>query len=185
MEDEKIVDLFWQRSDRAIAETERKYGRYCRTIACHICGMEEDAEECVNDTWFRAWNLMPDQRPTVLSAFLGRITRSISIDRIRAKNRLRRGGGEAVLTLDELEECIPGGTDPERALEEKELEKAIGRFVSTLPYTEKMIFILRYWYVAPIGEIAERLHFSEGKVKSVLFRTRRKLHTYLQEEGLC
>ena len=100
MEDEKIVDLFWQRSDRAIAETERKYGRYCRTIACHICGMEEDAEECVNDTWFRAWNLMPDQRPTVLSAFLGRITRSISIDRIRAKNRLRRGGGEAVLTLD-------------------------------------------------------------------------------------
>ena len=80
---------------------------------------------------------------------------------------------------------LPHFPDPERALEEKELEKAIGRFVSTLPYTEKMIFILRYWYVAPIGEIAERLHFSEGKVKSVLFRTRRKLHTYLQEEGLC
>ena len=106
MEDEKIVDLFWQRSDRAIAETDRKYGRYCHTIAYHICGLEEDAEECVNDTWYRAWNLMPDQRPTVLSAFLGRITRSISIDRIRAKNRRRRGGGEATLALDELEECI-------------------------------------------------------------------------------
>ena len=185
MEDEKIVDLFWQRSDRAIAETDRKYGRYCHTIACHICGLEEDAEECVNDTWYRAWNLMPDQRPTVLSAFLGRITRSISIDRIRAKNRRRRGGGEATLALDELEECIPGGTDPERALEEKELEKAIGKFVSHLPYTEKMIFTLRYWYVAPIGEIAERLHFSNGKVKSILFRTRRKLRIYLQEKELC
>ena len=185
MEDKQIVDLYWQRSDLAISETNQKYGRYCHTIAYNICGTDEDAEECVSDTWFRAWNLMPDQRPTVLSAFLGRITRCISIDRIRAKNRRRRGGGEASIALDELEECIPGGTDPEHILEEKELEKAIGRFVSNLPYTEKMIFILRYWYVAPIGEIAERLHFSNGKVKSILFRTRRKLRTYLQEEELC
>ena len=185
MEDKQIVDLYWQRSDRAISETNQKYGRYCRSIAYNICGIDEDAEECVSDTWFRAWNLMPDQRPTVLSAFLGRITRSISIDRIKAKNRLRRGGGQAVLALEELEECVPGGTDPEHVLEEKELEKAIGRFVSGLPQTEKTIFVWRYWFVAPIDEIAEKLQFSKGKVKSNLFRTRRKLRAYLQEEGLC
>ena len=185
MEDEQIVELYWQRSDRAIAETSQKYGRYCRTIARHICGTDEDAEECVNDTWFRAWNLMPDQRPTVLSAFLGRITRSLSIDRLKAKNSRKRGGGEAALALDELAECVPGGTNPERALEEKELEAAIGTFVSRLPDYEKTVFILRYWHLSPIAEIAEKLGFSQGKIKSSLFRTRRKLRSYLQEEGLC
>ena len=185
MEDKEIVNLYWQRSDLAISETNQKYGRYCHTIAYHICGTEEDAEECVNDTWFRAWNLMPDQRPSVLSVFLGRITRNFAIDRIKTKNRLKRGGGEGVLALDELEECIPGGTNPEQALEEKELEKAIGRFISKLSQTEKTIFILRYWFVAPIDEIAEKLQFSKGKIKTSLFRTRRKLRAYLQEEGLC
>ena len=185
MEDEQIVDLYWQRSDLAISETNQKYGRYCHRIAYNICGTDEDAEECVNDTWFRAWNLMPDQRPAVLSAFLGRITRNRAIDCIKAKNRLKRGGGEAVLALDELEECISAGTDPEKALEEKELQTAIGKFVSELPKTDKTIFILRYWHLAPIDEIAEKLHFSKGKIKSSLFRTRKKLKNYLQEEGLC
>ena len=113
MEDRQIVDLYWQRSDLAISETNQKYGRYCHSIAYHICGTDEDAEECVNDTWLRAWNLMPDQRPTGLSVFLGRITRNFAINLIKAKNRIKRGGGEAVLALDELEECIPGGTEPE------------------------------------------------------------------------
>ena len=185
MEDEQIVDLYWQRSDLAISETNQKYGRYCHTIAYNICGTDEDAEECVNDTWLRAWNLMPDQRPGILSAFLGRITRNLAIDCIKAKHRIKRGGSEAVLALDELEECIPGGTDPEHILEQKELEKAMGRFVAELPQTEKMIFILRYWHIASIDELAEKLHFSKGKIKSSLFRTRRKLRAYLQEEGLC
>ena len=128
---------------------------------------------------------MPDHRPAILSTFLGRITRSIAIDCIKTKNRLKRGGGEAVLALDELEECIPGGINPEHILEEKELEKAIGSFVSELPQTEKMIFVLRYWHVIPIDKIAEKLQFSKGKVKSSLLRTRRKLRAYLQEEELC
>lgn len=185
MEDRQIVDLYWQRSDLAISETNRKYGRYCHTIAYNICGTDEDAEECVSDTWFRAWNLMPDRRPTILSAFLGRITRNFAINLIQAKNRIKRGGGEAVLALDELEECIPGGTNPEQTLEEKELARAVGRFISELPKTEKKIFILRYWYVASMDEIAETLGFSIGKVKSCLFRTRKKLKNYLEEEGLC
>ncbi|MBO6040294.1 MAG: RNA polymerase sigma factor [Oscillospiraceae bacterium] len=185
MEDGQIVDLYWQRSDLAISETNRKYGRYCHSIAYHICGLDEDAEECVNDTWLRAWNLMPDQRPTVLPAFLGRITRNFALDRVKSKNRRKRGGGEAILALDELEECIPGGTNPEHVLEAKELEASIGNFVSGLPAAEKQIFVLRYWYLASIGEIAEKLQFGTGKVKSSLFRTRRKLRAYLQEEGLC
>ena len=185
MEDKQIVDLYWQRSDLAISETNQKYGRYCHTIAYNICGTNEDAEECVSDTWFRAWNLMPDRRPTILSAFLGRITRNFAINLIQAKNRIKRGGGEAVLALDELEECIPGGADPELALEEKELARAIGRFVSGLPKAEKKIFVLRYWYVASIDDIAETLGFSIGKVKTSLFRTRKKLKNYLEEEGLC
>ena len=185
MEDRQIVDLYWQRSDLAISETNQKYGRYCHTIAYNICGTNEDAEECVSDTWFRAWNLMPDRRPTVLSAFLGRITRNFAINLIQAKNRIKRGGGEAVLALDELEECIPGGTNPEQALEEKELARAIGRFVSGLPKTEKKIFVLRYWYLVPVADIAMKLQCSQGKVKSSLFRTRQKLKEALQEEGLC
>ena len=185
MEDRQIVDLYWQRSDLAISETNQKYGRYCHTIAYNICGTKEDAEECVSDTWFRAWNLMPDRRPTVLSAFLGRITRNFAINLIQAKNRIKRGGGEAVLALDELEECIPGGTNPEQALEEKEFARAIGRFVSGLSKTEKKIFVLRYWYVASMDDIAETLGFSTGKVKTSLFRTRKKLKNYLEEEGLC
>lgn len=185
MEDEQIVELYWQRSDQAISETNRKYGRYCHTIAYNICGLSEDAEECVNDTWFRAWNLMPDQRPRLLSAFLGCITRNFAIDRVKAKNRLKRGGGEAALALDELEDCISGGVNPERALEEKELAGAIGGFVSSLPEEQRMMFVLRYWYLAPIDEIAERLSVSKSKVKSSLFRSRGRLRAYLQEEGLC
>ena len=185
MEDAAIVDLYWQRSDLAISETEQKYGRYCRTIALNICGVKEDAEECVNDTWFRAWNRMPSERPTVLSAFLGCITRNLAINTIKAKNRIKRGGGEASLALEELSECISDGRNPEKALEEKELETLIGRFTAGLKETDRMIFILRYWYLVPVAEIAAKLQCSQGKVKSSLFRTRKKLRETLQEEGLC
>ena len=113
MEDAAIVELYWQRSDQAIAETEQKYGRYCRSIAGRICRRAEDAEECVSDTWFRAWNLMPDKRPSRLSVFLGTITRSLALDRIKAETRQKRGGGETDLALDELTECLPGGESAE------------------------------------------------------------------------
>ena len=185
MEDREIVDLYWQRSDLAISETDHKYGRYCRTIAYNICGSNEDAEECVNDTWFRAWNRMPSERPAALSAFLGCITRNLAINTIKTKNRLKRGGGEAVLALDELSECIPDGSDPERMIEENELEEAIGRFTAGLPETERTAFVLRYFYVVPVAEIADRLNCGQGKIKSSLFRTRKKLRDYLTEEGFC
>ena len=185
MEDKEIVNLYWQRSDLAISETNQKYGGYCHTIAFNICGVEEDAEECVNDTWFQAWNQMPSERPKMLSAFLGCITRNLAINTIKARNRLKRGGGQAALALDELAECITGSGSPEQFLEEKELSEAIGRFTAALPKTERTIFVLRYWYLAPIAEIADKLQCSQGKIKSSLFRTRKKLRDTLQKEGLC
>ena len=141
MEDKAIVELYWMRSDKAIFETELKYGKYCRTIANNICGIKEDAEECVNDTWLRAWNLMPDNRPEILSSFLGRITRNFALDKLKAKKRLKRGGGEISIALSELNECVPDRNTPQLDIEYRELEKAIARFVSSLPETEKKIFI--------------------------------------------
>ena len=185
MEDTAIVDLYWQRSDQAISETDHKYGRYCRAIAYNFVKNNEDAEECVNDTWFRAWNLMPDKRPSVLSTFLGAITRNLAISMYRGKTNQKHGRGEMPLALDELSECIPSGTNPEQEYEIKEFEKAIGLFVDCLPEAEQKVFVARYWYLAPISEIADRMHFTQGKTKSMLFRIRNKLRTYLREEGLC
>ncbi len=185
MEDAAIVDLYWERSDQAISETEQKYGKYCNTIAYNICGTREDAEECVNDTWLSAWNQMPDKRPAVLSAFLGCITRNFALNLLKARNRHKRGGGEAALALEELSDCVPGGIDVERSVEERELERAVGRFVAGLPQRERAVFVLRYWRLVPLAEISERLGFSQSKTKSMLFRTRKRLRAYLQEEGLC
>ena len=184
MEDAAIVDLYWQRSDQAIPETDRKYGRYCHTIAYNLCTDHEDAEECVNDTWFRAWNLMPTERPSVLSAFLGAISRNLALDRYRRRTRKKRGSGETVLALDELGDCIPAHDSVERQIEEQELQQAIDAFLSTLSVPERKIFVARYWFVAPVKEIAARLDCSPGKVKTTLYRLRGRLRTYLQEEGL-
>ncbi len=184
MEDAAIVDLYWQRSDQAIPETDRKYGRYCHTIAYNICTNYEDAEECVNDTWFRAWNLMPDQRPSVLSAFLGAISRNLALDRYRRRTRKKRGGGETELALDELDDCVPAHGGVEQQIEERELEQAVDAFLATLSASDRKIFVARYWFVATVKEIAARLDCSPGKVKTTLYRLRGRLRTYLQEEGL-
>lgn len=185
MEDKAIVELFWQRSDRAIAETEQKYGAYCHTIAYNICQDRRDAEECVNDTWFRAWNRMPDERPNALAAFLGAICRNFALDKYRSGRRKKRGGGETELALSELEECVSDPMNVERAVEEKEVLRALNAFLAALPEKERTIFVSRYWYVAPVSEIAERLGCSQGKVKMTLHRLRGRLRAALQEEGLC
>ena len=185
MEDRDIVELYWQRSDDAIAESSRKYGSYCSHIAFNICGTNEDAEECVNDTWLRAWKLMPDKRPTILSSFLGCITRSISLDKLKAAKRQKRGNGQIPLIMDELENCISDESSPEKAIELKELETAVKEFVGKLPETEKKVFIARYFYLAPMSEIADSLGCSQSKIKSTLFRSRSKLKAFLIEEGLC
>ncbi len=185
MEDSAIIDLYWARQEQALAETDQKYGTYCRTIAYHILSSREDTEECVNDTWLRAWNAMPPQRPSVLSAFLGRITRNLSLDRWKLAKAAKRGGGQLPLALDELGECIPSSDLVEAQLEEKELSRQIDRFLRDLPERDCCIFLRRYWYVDSVSDIAKRYHMAEGSVKSTLYRLRKKLQAHLEKEGVA
>lgn len=185
LEDSKIIDLYWARKEQALAETDAKYGSYCRTIARNILRNFEDTEECVSDTWLHAWNSMPPQRPGILSAFLGRITRNLSFDRCKYRQAAKRGGGALPLALDELGECIPSAQRVEYALEQKELAAAIDRFLRTLPEKDCNLFLRRYWYVDSISVIADRYGMKENTVKSILFRTREKLRKFLGEEGIA
>lgn len=184
MEDEKIIELFWNRSESAISETAQKYGNYCYSIAYNILTNSEDAEESVNDTYMAAWKAMPPRRPSILATFLGKITRHLSIDRWRSRNRYKRGGGEIVLALEELEDCIADSQTVEMALERKQLAVVFNRFLDSLPKMERRVFLCRYWYLDPIADIAGYYGFSVSKVTSMLHRTRKKLRTTLEKEGL-
>ena len=183
MEDEKILALYWARDEKAVEETAAKYGRYCYSIAYNILTSREDAEECVNDTYAAAWDAMPPHRPAVLSAFLGKLTRRISIDQWRRRNSEKRGGGEVPLVLEELKDCIAPEGDAQARLEGKLLAEAINGFVGTLPRTEQQVFLCRYWYLDSIESIARQFGFSQSKIKSMLHRTRGKLRTALNREG--
>lgn len=183
MDDKAIIDLYWNRSETAIVETDAKYGGYCYSIAYNVLANKEDAEESVSDTYLAAWNRLPPQRPAILSAFLGRITRYLSISRWRSRKAEKRGGGEIVLALEELKDCVIGGQSPEEAYTRKEATQALNRFLDTLTKTERDVFLRRYWCLDPVADIAESFHFSESKVTSMLHRTRAKLRKELQKEG--
>lgn len=185
MEDEAIIALYWQRSDEAIVQTDRKYGRYCRSIAFNILENDDDTDECLNDTYLRAWNLMPPKRPTLLSALLAKITRNLALDRRKYNQAEKRGGGQVPLVLDELSQCVPGGTNAEEVLESKELTALLNRFLASLPQRNREVFMLRYWYLCSIRQIGESLGLGESTVKMTLLRTRRQLKTLLEKEGVC
>ena len=183
MDDQSIVALYLDRSEQAIAETDRKYGAYCYSIAYHALANSEDAEESVSDTYMAAWNQLPPHRPSILATFLGKITRRISINRWKAKNTAKRGGGQITLTLEELDDCVDGKQNIERAYESHELVWAFNRFLETLPETERDVFLRRYWFFDPIADIAESFGFAQSKVTSMLYRTRGKLRKQLEKEG--
>lgn len=184
MEDSRIVDLYWARDEEAIRATASKYGSYCRSIAYNILHSREDAEESVNDTYLGAWNAMPPHRPDVLRTFLGRITRCAALKRWRDDHRDKRGGDEVALVLEELSECIPSHLSVEDSVIAEELSERINRFIGTLTPTERQVFLCRYWYLDSIEEISADFRFSNSKVKSMLHRTRAKLLTYLEKEGV-
>ena len=183
MEEEQIVELYFRREETAISATEERYGGYCRSIASNILHSREDAEECVNDTWLRAWNAIPPQRPQRLRLFLGRITRNLSFDRYLAGRTQKRGGGEIALVLEELDECIPSASSAEQPVLERELSESVNRFLHSLPERACAVFLSRYWYGKPIREIAERFSMTENSVKTGLFRSRAKLKDHLEKEG--
>lgn len=183
MDDKKIIELFFARSETAIKETATRYGRFCYSIAFNILANKEDAEESVNDTYYDAWNSIPPHCPDSLSLFLGKITRRISIDRWRNRNAQKRGYGEMPLALDELYQCVSSESDVETELERRRLNQVINAFVHGLPTMEQKVFLCRYWYMDPIRSISKRFGYSESKVKSMLYRTREKLREKLKEEG--
>ena len=183
MEDEKIISLYWARDEQAITETSEKYGPYCRAIAHNILFDPADEEECLNDTWLRAWNAIPPQRPRVLSVFLGKITKNLSYDMYRKKHREKRGGGEITLVLEELSECVSGNTDPEQKLIGDELNNIINSFLATLSDEYRHMFIIRYWYSESIRDMAKRFRKSENSISVTLSRIRGRLKTYLAERG--
>ena len=184
MEDKQIIDLYWERSERAIEATAEKYGQYCRAIANNILHNNEDVEECVNDTYLNAWNSMPPNRPNRLAAYLGRITRNLSLNRVKHYATEKRGFGQTDLVLSELEGCIPAANGVEEQYDEMLLVKAIEAFLYAQPSEKRNIFIRRYWYMTPIKEIAHIYRMSESKTASLLFRMRNDLKTYLKKEGI-
>ena len=183
MDDQQIVDLYWARSEQAIQESEYKYGAFCRSIARNILLQEQDAEECVNDTWHRAWNTMPPQRPASLRAYLVRLVRNLSIDRWRARKSQKRGEGLEALVL-ELEDCVPAVPSAEEETEARELSRTIDRWLDGLPREDRVLFVRRYWYGQRLDELSGQLGWSPNRVSQRLLRLRTGLKRYLEREGV-
>ena len=177
MDDSVIVEMYWQRKDDAITKTDEKYGKMLSGISVSILGCREDAEECVSDTYLKAWHSMPNERPVYLGAFLSKIVRHFSIDRYRKNTADKRGGGEI---CEELTDCIPSRSDVFDEIENNELSKIIDVFLSKLDEEKRMIFVRRYFYNDSIEDICKRFSVSSSKAKSVLFRLREKLKEQLE-----
>lgn len=184
MDDHRIIDLYWARDPQAIAESERKYGSFCGMLARNILNVTQDVEECVNDTWHRAWETIPPQRPDSLRAYLGRIVRNLAIDRWRRNHAGKRGDGLDVM-LSELEGCIPGGVRPEQELERRELTCLLERWLDTLTREDRAMFLRRYWYGMAVQELAAQWHCTPNRMAQRLFRLRKKLRTYLEAQGVA
>ena len=182
VDDNTIIQHYWDRDECAVSETADKYGSFCTSIAENILENREDAKECVNDTYLKTWNTIPPQRPRVLPAFIGRIVRNLAFDRYSSRNAARRGGGQTGILLDELEECIPDRT-ADVECDEKELARVINEFAGTLSERNRNIFVLRYWYSESVKDIALSQKMTENSVSAVLNRVRRRLRRYLTERG--
>ena len=183
MEDSRIVELFRERDEAAVSEAESKYGAYCRSIAMNILQSAPDAEEAVGDAMFAAWNAIPPHCPSVLSTFLGKLTRRAALKKVREASAQKRGGGQLALALEELGECVPGSGGAEEAVEAAELARAVNAFLAGLPAQERSIFLCRYWYLDSVADIASRFGCGQSKVKMTLKRTRDRLRMYLEKEG--
>lgn len=183
MEDRQIVQLYWDRDQQAIACCKEKYGIYCFSVANHILESREDSEECVNDTWFSAWNRIPPHRPSALRMFLAKITRGLAFNRFKARYAQKRGGGQLLLVLDELGECVAGMDDVAAVVDAKELGECVRQFVAQLPARDGDVFLRRYFFTESVKEIAEGYGLTENHVSVVLSRTRKKLKDHLTKEG--
>lgn len=183
MEDSQIIGLYFARNEEALSRSSEKYGGLCMSIAQRILNSRPDSEECVNDTWLGAWNSIPPAQPLTLSAFFGRITRNLAIDRLRKNTAQKRGSGEYTAALSELDECVPSGVDVEKQYEAAQLSELIGRWLNSLTREKRAAFILRYFYLKPVAEVAADLDISLSKTSAILRRERISLKKELEKEG--
>lgn len=184
MKDTEIIGLYWSRSEDAITATAEKYAGYCHAISYRILGSEEDAQECVNDAWLAAWSSIPPQRPDRLSTYLGKLVRNLSLNRAKVRTAEKRGAGARELALAELEECVPDPRGVEEAVAEQELVQALNKFLYAQRPPRRSVFIRRYWHLIPVRELAGEFGMSERAVTSLLFRMRRELKQFLEQEGI-
>lgn len=184
MDDLNLIELYWQRSEDAVAETAAKYGSYCYRIAYNVLANNEDSEECVNDTFLKVWESIPPNRPNRFSVFIGKITRHLALNRYEYLTAAKRGGSQVPLALDELSDCIPDHKSPTQIVEDKELSFAINKFLRNLSSESRKIFLQRYWGLRSIKDISVMYGITESKVKMSLMRTRNKFKHFLEREGI-
>lgn len=184
MEDSQIIDLYFERSEDAILETAKKYGRYCKSISNNILHNHDDALECVNDTYMRAWNAIPPTRPNSLPVFLGKITRHLALNKVEMTAAKKRGSGQKSLVLEEIKEAVPSSTSSDHLVDDMVLLDVFNRFLADLPMETRKVFMRRYWYFSSVKDIALDYGMSESKVKMTLLRTRKKLKQRLEEEDI-
>jgi RNA polymerase sigma-70 factor (ECF subfamily) len=183
MQDAEIVELYWNRDERAITESDRRYGAYCRRIALNILSCMEDCEECLNDTWHRSWDNMPPQRPSSLAAFFGRIVRNLSISRYRASHAKKRLCGITVL-LSELDDCVPAPQSVTQAFEGRLLTEAIEGWLARLPADDRVLFVRRYWYGDAVNALAKECGHTQNQMAQRMLRLRKSLKAALEQEGI-
>ncbi|MDR1131028.1 MAG: RNA polymerase sigma factor [Oscillospiraceae bacterium] len=185
MDDDMIIELFWQRSENAVTAAADKYSKYCHAISYNILNNNEDAEECVNDTYLKAWNAIPPARPDNLAVFLGTITRRLSLNRYKKNHAVKYGRGQTAIALTELEEVIPdAATSLDENMNAEIVTSVINRFLAKLPKKQRTVFVRRYWHICSIEEIADDYSLSAENVKQILFRARKKLRLILEKEGI-
>ncbi|MBR6987695.1 MAG: sigma-70 family RNA polymerase sigma factor [Clostridiales bacterium] len=183
MEDENIIRLYWDRDETAIEETSKKYGKYCFSIANNILCSREDSEECVNDTYVKVWDSIPPKRPSIFSAFIGKITRNISLNRYKLNNAEKRGGSNMYIVLDEIGEIVSGQPGPEEEAVMSDMTAAVNEFLAALPAEKRIMFVRRYWYADDVKSIALRMGTSENNISVSVRRIRNNLRDYLIERG--
>ena len=184
LSDKEIVSLFNERNEKAIEAVSRKYGSYCGTVVQSILKNPQDTEECLNDTWMRAWESIPPEKPRNLGGFLVKIAKSISLNRYKLAHAEKRGSGEVPLVMDELSECVADNGSVEKVFEQKLLTGAVNEFLKTLSPEKRDIFVLRYWYCLPVAEIARKVGLNRSNTSVILSRTRRSLTAYLKKKEL-
>ena len=183
MDDRQIIELYFERDEQAIVETQNKYGKYCFTVANNILSNEQDSEECVNDAYNKTWKVIPPQNPNCLKLFLAKIVRNLALDKLKSETRKKRGGNNFELALDEVSEIISDGENLESELESKEFMKTVNSFLYTLPSRDCNVFVSRYFYLEAIETIAQKYGLSVANVSKILSRTRVKLKELLIKEG--